>query len=1569
MPYCYSDIRKKVLDKALEKFLSPNSKTFKRVMEDKVEIISNKGLKTDREQAFEIAGNLVRRVREITHGGVQGYINDHDKYEPVSVTFMVSDKMIKHMLEELNKNPDQLDLFDKNIFGFGIGSVELEQALQSARTSRTKMSLEQMLEEARAQLEKITSSQRKGTNLEREVKKDLHELLKFLRDPEKMGQLKTMSTYFAEIHVLLEHYKNRAIKASEMENPSAKIMELSFLMQMANSFKPFVSQLFSEFADTPDSNRIKSMMKDMISNITTIERTHSQDSLYGVVDALFETTNPVVESLQKELEEEIVYLTKRLEVRKQKGDDKKKQDKLEKKIQDLKDRKTALIPTRDVLLQTLLGNRGDSNFISGMLEATIASGDPIVAGFAKKVKDAFNEIRKRALPFKNDAQTIHEKYSRIMGRDNANNSKYYEGLYEVIEIPTFEKDGKMSFRKVYALVGEYDQSFFNKEAEFKDKIDKLKKEKKLDEAQEVDKEYQNWLATYAERQFTDEWYDAAKLLIPEAKVAQEEILDQINFITKGPNKNNLSEQDLDDLEGWWGAYKALGSLVYPKTGKKKVGKDLEIANSIRAYRKEMNKMRSFQLTEEGRKNFEAARDKQTALLLNNQITQEQYEKWLRRFTSLRISPEFFRKRQAILDRINAFTSKIPESLTGSKENYNQMWELLSSIGNNNRDQDGVIDGSNLNEEEFGAAKDTEIKLEEIKSTLLGFSGLSVAAQKELDALLDTAPEELSEEDNERIQELFESRDWFKSELAKHISEAELKALFSAFKELKKIQKKEPTKYYEDRFNEEYEAYIDLIPGKDELSEIEKRQIFTESSWYKENHITRSTKIEKEDGTFEFQETDEPLYVWTHVIPVDENYIEEGYPSIHFQERVVKEEFKNANYINPRDNGGFHQPKRYVGNHENEYVNPKFREIKVKAGQGDEKAQVQLEMLSFLTRTYLNAQQSIGIPSATRMRLILPSIEKDWLDRFHNSEGQGGVFKQMGDYVKRRFTMTEQDKDTLTGYAGSEGNHQLALADELGIEFKYLPVKYTGKIDIDNVSLNLMDSVMKFHLMAEQYNVLHELEPFKNALLSILKNPQNQVSTGKIDALLNKFGITRMVKQEGQSNRFKQIDEFVRSVFYGENVKEEKWLGKNTVKYVDNLLSMSALQMLALNIPSHTVNVISGEIQSLIESNAKKFFTKRTWLQAKSIYSRNIHNFWQDYQKEGNQSLLTQLSFLYDVPQGEAFDKFGNKTDWSKLREGKGWLFMTKNIGEHEIQITTMVAMLLNKRVKIGDSETTLLDAYELDKKGNLKLKDGVELSEDEFNQLTGRMHSILKDLNGNYNQFDRPLIEKYSLGRMAFFMRKYLVPMVSRRFSTLHVDMEAGTFKEGYYRTFFRVFWNDLKDLELTIGENWKDLTLEEKQAMWRVIMEASIIAMLFVLLLTMGYYDDDRELAIDGEGLDKMDNLKFWKMHLMYLLLRSKSEAENFIPAPYLGANEMYNQATSPSLALRTVSNMLQIMEQVGYLAIGDDKAFYDRNYGVWEKGDWKIWSKAGKLVGFTGNWLNPDLMLRNLENTQRIK
>jgi hypothetical protein len=1430
---------------------------------------------------------------------------------------------------------------------YGFGETNLEQVLNDA--IGTKHNVDKLLLEARAQLEKLVAINKKTKNLNSEIKKDLHSVLTLLRSPEDFGKIKTMATYFVEINVLTEHFKKRIKNANTITNDISKAAELLYLKQIAVSFKPFLKDITSEFRDLPEDNLFRKTLKDTISNIDTIEAIYEADIFESVLGTLTEELDPIVKNLMKELEDEIIYLENRVKIAGARGDDKRKKNLLD-KIEAIKKKKMSLIPNKNTIENYLKGDMGDANYFSMYLEDTIASGNPLVSGFAKIVHDALALMRIKVQPIKHDLQILLDDYMKQTGRTPGDNAKFFEDLYEEIEIGAYDDDGNYTPQKTFALIGQYNQSFKNKEQSFRYRIETERNKGNYDESQKIIKEYREWLNKYAERKYTDAYYDVYDLLSDDAKQAQDAIITEINKIKNGPNKYNLTEKEEEELDNLYFKLKNLSQYTYTDTGLRKTGTDLEITKSIREFKAAMRSVRNLTITERGQKAFEDALMKKKNLLKKGEITQEQFDKWYRRNTKTTYKQEFYDERARILDSIEVILNKLPKDFFGSKENITELWENLVSIGNLNRDEDGIINGSELTEEEFKKAKEYEEKRDELFDDLLSLTGLSKNQQKRLNELFDLGPEKTENEKNELAVLLATSRK-NKSDIHKYLTKVEVEHIFYLRKQLKNIQEKLPTKYYYERFDAEFDKYTKNLTGTYD----EKLELFKQSEWYQNNHRQVEKTIVSPQGDYYTDIIFEPLYIWTQIVPLNEDYIEHETPGFQYMEYVVNPDYVNNHYVDIDENGGYHKAKQFIIENgkatESPYVNQKYEELKQNTLRGDLKAAAKFNLLNFLTKTYLDSQKKIGVGAATKLGLVLPSIEKDWYDRFSDDK------KSLKDKVKstlhRRFIINEQDAD-------------LSLGDMSGIEFKYLPVKYTGKISIDDISLNLVESIMKFYLMAEEYEVKEELKPFAEGLINVLQQPKNKVGNNTFDAVLNRIGLQRTVKKEGQSNTEKQINEFFRTVFYGEEVKDEQWLGKNTAKYVDNLMSLSALQMMALNIPSHIVNIMSGEAQSLIESAANKYSSISTYTKAKQIYFENIVNFFQDYKKEGGHSLLTQLAFMYNVPQGEALDKFGEKSDWTNVREGFGWLYLTKNAGEHEIQMSMFISMLLHKKVKINGIEKSLYDAYEL-KDGKVQLKDGVEFNENDFKLFNGQVYTAVRDLNGNYGKLGRPLIEKYSLGRLTTFMRKYMVPMIARRFDGLHVDMNSGTFKEGYYITFWNSLAKDIIKLQLDIATNWGDYTESQKQAIRRVLTEISIIVAVYILLALLGEYDDDRDYKLDEKGLARLGYTKFWKNHLLYLLMRFKSETENFIPV--IGFQELYNQVSTPTIALKTLGNLLQIGEQAAYLITGNDSAFYKRNYGIWEKDDWKIFAKLGKVVGFTGNWLYPEMNITNFKNAQRIR
>lgn len=1457
---------------------------------------------------------------------------------------------IQELATILGATQNYIDLTDVNFkdkfFSTTSTISELEQAVLDAQTQGVQKSIDDQLQTARQQI--IKQFKVLKNKLNPEDKKTLLRIQQYLEDPSTFGKIRTFSTYLAETERLLKYYLDDGKKiAREVKDVRDKITQLSFVLQVAESYEPTINALENEYLYVDDSNEIKKVIRSSKSLITDIKALYAREVEGPIADILADSAKTVADDVIEQLDNDIRFIEGRLARREANTPEAKA---LVKRLAELRRQREQLVPNRENILAVMKGQRGDANMLSMWLEATIGTGDLTVASFAKFIKDLFNDVRRRMLPLRNRAQEQLDSYRQATGRSNLNNADFYEGLYELVPRLEQNEDGSYVIKEYYALVGQFNQQYIVDQQKFYNELNQLKKEGKTVEYREKQAEFEAWKSKYMEREFTEAYYDAEKLLIPEARVAQQDLLNQITILKDLIKANGGSIDDSEELDVLWTQYTDLGR-TFDRLGKKKTGQDLAIAESIQAFRAARREMETHEFTEQGKVNFEAVVKQMQDRVTSGQITQEQYERWLLRNTTRRIHPDFYLARNKITKRISDILEKVPPEIIG-KESNDELWEAIFAISANHRDFDRIPDGRDLVPEELSVVKGNQEVLEDKRLKTISLGGLSPSESLQLNALYNS--ESLDADVYEEISSLLALKKSRKAEIEKYISSTEYQLLLDSYNELREIQKSVNTAYYDETYAAELDAFLATRPDLENASDELITMNFERSKWFTDNHILKTVPIFSDGSFSHYDEVWEPLYIWRDTIPVDETLIDYNYPSFKYLERIVKPEFRNPNFRDTVD--GYNIPKLEIEENgvriKSPYVNKKYEELRDKS-QSNSSARAQWDMLQFLTQTYNEGQEKL--PMERRMGLLLPAIEKDAVDRWQ-AEGIANTGRQALEGLKRKFSVVAQDKDT-------------ALGDVSGMEFSYIPVKYTGTLDKDSVNLNLLESIMRFRLGSEEYSILEQSLPVAEGLQKIVDDDTNRISTGKIDVVLKKLGFNVEVLKRGKSNRGKQINEFIKSVWYGELQKDEHIGNISINKVTNNLMGVASLQILALNFPAHTTNWISGNIQSYIEANANQYFGKADWVKAKKVYASNIKNFWQDYRKEGKKSLLTQLVERYDVPQGQFEDEFGQKTDYSNLREGKGWLFFTKNAGEHEIQVSTFIAMASKKMVKKGDSMIPLMDAYELDANGDLQLKEGVEFETQQENDFTGKVHGLLKGLNGNYNKFDRPLIEKYSIGRLISFMRKYLVPMATRRFGGTRLNMELGEINEGYYLTFARTMVKDLRDYRGNILARWDDLSEKEKQSVRRTIMDIGLISIFAILITLLGGYDEDRDITLDEDGLARLTYGKFWKTHLLYQLMKVKSETENFLPLPGFGYDEALRTFKTTSIAWRSLEQISGVFDQLVYLSVNSDKAYYDRDQGVWEEGDIKLLAKLGKMAGYSGNMSYPELMIKNFELGQKVK
>jgi len=1365
------------------------------------------------------------------------------------------------------------------------------------------------------------------------VRTRLRDAVAFVKDPIKKSDIKNFSYLIVESAETLKHYANRLKQLRTLPTTGEQISEIDRAKILSDNFKDLIEFLSREFRFVDESNEFKKVINDLSNakdHIETIYAAEAEElAIHGLSEYLAEDEKIALDKLSKDLQ----TLKEQKEKALVAGASESFVKRIDKKIENTGKRIIQLVPDKRTLDETFRGLRGDLDWITANLRSTIAMGDPIISGFARKLKEGYNKVRRALLPIREEVYDQLVKYKTTLNlRNSQSMATFYEGLYDAQDMTRTDMEGKVQTEKFYTLLSPFKESFYNEDLQYRRNIDDLKNAGAEDkEIRAAQKTYRDWLANYAERKYKDEWYERYDLLIPEAEKAREELIDEMNNILRGPNRDSISDTDFERLHELKFELKRLASN-YNNDGKLKDEAGQKIAGSIQAFNKATSEMSYWEITEENRNWFNIILGKKKDQLEKGLISQDDFDKWYRLNTQRVIKQEFYKERQVLLDTVSSILSRLPKDQFG--ENISKLWTEVFDASRPYRDDDNILDGTEVKPEERSRVKTNEDAIEDLKRKLIRFSGLSIKEEQELGALWNSI-ESLSSEEIRRFVDLREKKAAYRAYIGQYVTDPEFKLLLDSFAKLAQIQKWAPTEYYKKVYNEKlHEFRKDTDPNFTEDIEDIRDLFEAQSDWFKDNHVLHFKKV-FEEGESYYTEVMEPIYIWKDILPTDSNMIEENAPGFAFRTRIVKDDFLNSNHS--LDIKGRVLPKRYSKSGElSSYINEKYESLKNES-LTDLKAKAKWDMLQTLTAVHFQAQEKL--PVWKRLGYILPGLRKQGYDRALD-RGVRGTLQAF----KQAFQKTQDEKD-------------LTLGDTSQLDLSIIPVKYATPVNMDDQNLNLADAILKHRASAEEYDYLETELPLAKVISETLKTAKNDIPTSKVNEVMSRMGFKKFIKPDKQTRRSRAFDEMLRTIFYGENEIAFPQIipGIDTNKVMNNFLGLSSLQIMVLNIPAHITNVISGEIQNVIESSANKYFSFKDYLRAKVIYAANVHKFWEDYSREGHQSRWSTFAQYFDVPQGEFLDNLGRKTNFSRIRSIKSHLMIIKGTGEHEIQVSTLIAMMENYKVKLNGNYVPLHQALETIR-GEVKIKEGAEVTQQDLDKFQNRVHAVLRELNGAYSKFDKSIAEKTLLGKLGFYMRKYFIPMAYRRFETFKYDYEEQAFKEGYYRTTLH-FLKDLVTLNADLVRNWdtykKTLSAEELQNLRRVSSELLMIAILGFTILLVGGYDNDREL----KG-------RWWYTMALYHLERAKSEAETFIPFPGLGMNEFTTLFSSPFASAATVKTAGRLLSDLDFWSPG---AYFKRDYSIWKEGDLRAKADIIKLIGLNTNLITPENLVKNFELRQR--
>jgi hypothetical protein len=1279
--------------------------------------------------------------------------------------------------------------------------------------------------------------------------------------------------------------------------------------------------------------------------------------------------------------------------------------------------------TDERIMDLLLGEAGDTNPVSAFLEDYTNSPDPIVGGFAVFIKNAYTDVDVEALKNSNEFVREITPLLKEAGYSRTNFTSLMQKISFLDEMTYFNsKTGKLDTKKMWTFLNEFKNVDANLK-KYQHDYEIAKENGDVAEADRILKEKRKHLKDYFHQEYTDEFYkreevydsleknkdledavykvlgvnkskanaaqraEAAALYDKSAKEAYRRKYLIINEIKELDGLNyieNNYDQVAEQKTLLWRRYSQIASLR-DINGQPKFGEELLIALIEKKYRKVSNDIFEWKpITGQ----FEFSLSMYEQSLIDAGIPKDSIEfdekrkKWIKDNTVIKYTDNFYKDRNEILSKLRRLLDeirKINPNLVERIDSTEEVEEMLDlSLGF--RDQNGQIMGNDISD----ASKERFKQLQEIiikkKESYAGFSGLTASESRELSEIFEKIKAKTATaSDKLRLNELTE----IKNQLG--INKAMQLELQGLYRELSDIQSKEATDYYVEQLNEWLthmgENPVDNDTASSVLAPENYTSLFKKSAdfekWFKENHVLKEVYDESKGESVLLYER---LFIWNRTRPNDPKHFQSytlpsgevipGVPTLSYFRRVVKDEYKTKKVVGKNiDNRGNWLPKlpQDGAPTDSPYINQEYFDLK----KNDPKAFAVLEKMKeyhlkwqenipFESRLYMQAPRYRSMASenlkVSRLKEVNP-LRRLWLNI------KDTFFKANDDY-----------QDDLNFNPAN-----LVSANMFDEEIRKVPV--TGLYDLkpDEVSMNFLDGMMSYMHAGLKQKKLIELNPFAQALKSVLEDPSNAVVVENkfVKSIYKKTGRKVPIREQGQSVRAKAISNFIDREFLGINVADMTRSMPLLWKLKRLTSSIASTSAFALDIPSAFKNRQGAIVQGLIEAGGGRFMSANSYRLGKIRAFSMMKEISTQVYATKNKSLDVQLAQIFDP--GEEFLRKSIETQFGRsvFSDAANLSILTnpRKFLQLEATLEVMCGMLYHVRVpQTIDGQTRELEyinAFEI-KNGQIQLKPGIPEEwapgGAKFKEIKNKVQEVGKRLEGTYSDLGRAEIDRYFLGSLMKFMKKYFTSMFMNWFAPNRTSAALGTVSSGNYVAFLTLMAQILRyGPKAYMWANESDVAGFRK-----TLMQVAVVSFHYMALSWFFDYDDSDEnrfekiRAREKSNLDDSINYSGWVFnHLLLLTLNTLTETETWTN-PKTFINTVYGIPTPGpiiDLSLKTPYNLVD--HSIG-MVTGDPSDFYKQDTGpFWfqKEGAPKAMNDLAKLFGVTGKTLSPEKGIKAAE------
>lgn len=594
-------------------------------------------------------------------------------------------------------------------------------------------------------------------------------------------------------------------------------------------------------------------------------------------------------------------------------------------------------------------------------------------------------------------------------------------------------------------------------------------------------------------------------------------------------------------------------------------------------------------------------------------------------------------------------------------------------------------------------------------------------------------------------------------------------------------------------------------------------------------------------------------------------------------------------------------------------------------------------------TYKNSNTVLG--NSGLLMGMLPQVYKGGLDKLFDA----------GLSIKEQKNNVINYLDANWGVRSTD--NQLGILKLDGSEHKNVPVFYTSLIEPSQVSLDLLQSILLFSKMSNSFNVLSRNEGYISILSDILEGNNGLEARKNATQKVNSVkGLLNKVIPASTNNSNEQLMSFINAVFYGEEEYKSTIKDISLNKISNNIIKYNAIITLSGNLISMFNNSIWGNYSSFNEAMAGLYFTGSNWAKAQGKYTANIPEFFLDLGRTHNQSLITQLIDYFDAIQGEYKNEYGHNVSGNTAKKlfQSDALFFCTNSAEHQIQTISLLAMIDNYKVKLNGEYVPLFEIFYKNDKGILSIKEGAEFTEKDRYNFMNRLHAVNKKLHGNYNKFDRALLQRHWFGKLIIQFRKYIYTSYVRRFSSKYIDVELQDITSGYisgaFSTLFSLLKQSIIEKQGNFILNLKNLDKEDKANFYRTSTDLVFLGALLTLgmLLANAKEDDDDD--------------DFLVNHLLLQQRRVKGDLLFFF------GTDLYKLLDTPIPAMKSnfliIDALTQVVSDIFPTNNGEKSWFEHEKYKInskyHKKGDIKLNYKLKRILPWYHTYqmfVNPEL------------